>query len=95
MSRPNPSPTRTDAAATASAAQTSTDNGYPPPAAPADISVALLQLLRKINAEVPPSAPLQSRALAAVQHFQRISADLATLADRPAGSALGSGPRTA
>ena len=50
--------------------------------ATSDISTALLDLLRKLNAEVPPAPALQGKALDAKKSFQAISIDLRTLADR-------------
>jgi hypothetical protein len=77
-----PSPRQDDAAI---AQQSPNPNNCPPPTT-GDISAALLDLLRKINSEVPTTPSLQGRALTAVLNFQRISDDLATLADHPASS---------
>lgn len=59
-----------------------------PPATPADISAALLELLRKVNAEVaarpaPPAGLLSGRAEVAVENYRRIAADLRTPSDPP------------
>lgn len=48
-----------------------------------EVSAVLLELLRKINAELPPAPPLDGQAKLAVERFQAISIDLATLTDPP------------
>lgn len=58
-------------------------NVPPPPTTPGDLAALLLELLRKINSEVPNTPPLQGRAEDAVASFVRISDDLRTLADGP------------
>ncbi|HTE50415.1 MAG TPA: hypothetical protein VK698_06055 [Kofleriaceae bacterium] len=52
-----------------------------PPPTPGDLAALLLELLRKINSEVPTTPPLQGRAEDAVTNFASISKDLRTLAD--------------
>ena len=83
MTRPNtPASSRDDTQQNAST---------PPTATAADISAALLELLRKVNAEVatttpppvPPGGALPSRAQAAVDNYRRIAADLRTPSDPP------------
>jgi len=69
-----------ESASTASTSGTKPGSSNPP-ATPADLSAALLELLRKLNAEVPTTRPLDGLAKRAVENFQEISADLATLAD--------------
>lgn len=61
----------------------------PPPPSPGDLAALLLELLRKINAEVPTTPPLQGRAEQAVKNFRKISEDLRTLADGPTSSVGG------
>jgi len=63
----------------------------PPTPTPGDVSAVLLELLRKINAELPITPPLEGRAQAAVENFRRISADLRTLADGGSTSRTGAG----
>jgi hypothetical protein len=54
-----------------------------PPPSPGDLAALLLELLRKINSEVPNTPALQGRAADAVTNFANISEDLRTLADGP------------
>lgn len=54
-----------------------------PPPTTGDLAALLMELLRKINSEVPSTPPLQGRAEDAVASFVRISDDLRTLADGP------------
>jgi len=71
---------------------------YPAPCpspSPDELSAVLVELLRKINSQVPPTPPLEGRALAAVENFQEISAELATLADVSASNFSTSSRRSA
>jgi hypothetical protein len=54
-----------------------------PPPTSGDLAALLLELLRKINAELPNTPALQGRAEDAVTSFANISNDLRTLADGP------------
>lgn len=54
-----------------------------PPPTSGDLATLLLELLRKINSEVPNTPALQGRAQDAVTDFANISEDLRTLADGP------------
>ncbi len=73
-----------EAGATAASDRHRPGGGGPAPTpAPGDLAALLLELLRKINAEVPGTAPLQGRAEDAVATFARIADDLRTLADGP------------
>jgi hypothetical protein len=64
-----------------------------PSPSPGDLAALLLELLRKINSEVPNTPPLQGRAEEAVTNFAKISDDLRTLADGPF-NAVGSSNRS-
>ena len=69
------------------------DNGSTTPPT-GDISAALLELLRKINAEVPTRPPLTGNALKAVQNYRAIAARLRTLSDPAPTSSLSSSSST-
>jgi hypothetical protein len=59
------------------------DNSNPPLA---DVSQALLDLLRRLNTQAREVPPLEGRALQAVLNHRKIATDLRTLADPPAAS---------
>jgi hypothetical protein len=61
-----------------------------PPPSPGDLAALLLELLRKINDEVPTTPPLTGRAGQAVINYAKIADDLRTLADGPTSN-VGSG----
>ena len=65
----------------------------PPPPTPGDLAALLLELLRKINAEVPTTPPLQGRAEEAVKNYRFIAQALRTLADGPIASIGTGNPR--
>lgn len=66
-----------------------------PSVTPADISAALLELLRKVNAEVPTRQAVTGRAQAAVENYRRIANDLRTPSDPPATYSTSNATRAA
>ena len=93
-------PRDTAAADKPEGAATATDRHRPgggtvptPPPSTGDLAALLMELLRKINAEVPTTPPLQGRAEDAVTNFANISDDLRTLADGPS-NAIGNSNRS-
>ena len=63
------------------AAQYAHDPHRAQPAAPSELTAALLDVIRNVNREVKTTLALDGKAAAAVAHFQAISASLRTLAD--------------
>jgi hypothetical protein len=58
----------------------------PPSCSPGDVSALLLEVLRKLNSELPSTPPLTGPVRTAVTRFQTISTELATLSDPPVNS---------